>query len=276
MLVADDNRTNRNVLAAILEACGHQVIMATDGDEALDKLEEGGIDILLLDVNMPRLNGIDACSMWRQIEGNRTHLPIIGVTADATSETEEKCLAAGMDLRITKPVDAKLLINLIEQYCGGKPDQSQTPVIAEQPASDPLGKIVPLQNIRNTPFPALNPAQIEYLASIGNNDFVSEMIESFRQDIAEMLPAIKASVTNGDVNQFRFCAHALKSSSNNIGAETLAVLTGKLEKITEAEFYDMGAAYLGKVDSELSRVSQSLDEECKRLSAAPAQKSSAH
>ena len=76
--------------------------MATDGDEALEALEKGGVDILLLDINMPRLNGIDACSMWRQIEGGRQHLPIIGVTADATSETELRCQNAGMDLRNTK------------------------------------------------------------------------------------------------------------------------------------------------------------------------------
>jgi len=71
VLVADDNRTNRNILATILEAAGHEVAMVTDGDEALDALEAESFDILLLDVNMPRLNGIEMCKMWRQIEGSR-------------------------------------------------------------------------------------------------------------------------------------------------------------------------------------------------------------
>ncbi|MFC4292233.1 ATP-binding protein [Sphingorhabdus arenilitoris] len=277
VLVADDNRTNRNVLSAILESAGHKVIMATDGDEALDILEQGGIDIWLLDVNMPRLNGIDACAMWRQIEGNREHLPIIGVTADATSETEEKCLAAGMDLRITKPVDARLLINIIEEYCGAIEPNETAPLSAPgSVASDPLGRVVSLQNRQVSPSSALNPAQIEYLASIGNMKFVAEMIDSFRQDAEEVITDMQKSVAGGDVDQFRFCAHALKSSANNIGAETLAAIAAKLEKITEGEFHEMASTYLQKVEAELLRVRDALDLECKGFSSDVGRTSSAH
>ncbi len=252
ILVADDNRTNRNVLAAILETAGHKVSMVTDGDEALEALERGGYDILLLDVNMPRLNGIDACHMWRQIEGGRSHIPIIGVTADATAETEQGCLNAGMDIRVTKPVDAKKLLALIEHYCSANDD---TPTLGDM---DPLGVVVPLSKMPETSHLVIDPAQLAYLYSIGDDVFVSGMIEGFFDDIQETRPTIQQSVAANDVQLFRFCAHAYKSSANNIGATTLAAICGKFEKITEGDFTENGVFYLSKIEEELTRAEDAL------------------
>ncbi len=252
VLVADDNRTNRNVLAAILEAAGHKVTMVTDGDEALSALEQGGFDILLLDVNMPRLNGIDAASMWRQIEGGRSHLPIIGVTADATSETNERCLAAGMDTRVTKPFDSKKLLSLIDDYTR-KDDVQPAPF-----RNDPMDVVVPLSAIKKGSDTVLDPAQMDYLRSIGDESFVSEMISSFIADITETIEPMRNSVADNDVQQFRFCAHAFKSSAHNIGAVKLGELCGRLENITEGEFNANGAIYLEKVEQAVDNVTNAL------------------
>jgi two-component system, sensor histidine kinase RpfC len=233
VLVADDNRTNRNILAAILEAAGHEVVMVCDGDETLEALENDNFSILLLDVNMPRLDGITACKMWRQIEGGRQHLPIVGVTADATIETEERCLNAGMDLRLTKPVNAQLLLATIDSFCEGNDQHISLP----SPVEDPLQKVVSLTAaIDRDSDVAIDPAQIDYLLSIGDQNFVDEMIDSFFHDAAETLETLDLSVQNQDLNQFRFAAHAMKSCSNNIGAAVLAALCARLEKITEADF----------------------------------------
>ncbi len=251
VLVADDNRTNRNVLAAILETAGHTVTMVTDGDEALDALEKGGFDVLLLDVNMPRLNGIDACRMWRQIEGGRSHLPILGVTADATTENEQNCLNAGMDIRITKPVDAKKLLAVIDEYCGGCAPQSTEISI------DPFNVVVPLSQSRLDPS-AVDATQMAYLLSIGGEGFVNDMIGSFYEDIAETDINIERAIETHDVVQFRFCAHAYKSSANNIGALVLAALCSKYEKVTEADFADHAEAYHDKIKNEIKRVKLAL------------------
>lgn len=233
VLVADDNRTNRNILAAILEAAGHEVALVCDGDEALEALEKDNFDILLLDVNMPRLDGITACKMWRQIEGGRQHLPIVGVTADATIETEERCLNAGMDLRLTKPVNAALLLATIESSCEAAGQNISLP----SPVDDPMGTVVSLAASTETKSQsAIDPAQIAYLLTIGDQNFVDDMIESFFNDAAESLDTLQQSVVDEDLNQFRFAAHAMKSCSNNIGAVILAAICGKLEKITEADF----------------------------------------
>lgn len=256
ILVADDNRTNRNVLAAILQAKGHVVAMATDGDEALEMLEKDQFDILLLDVNMPRLNGIDACRMWRMIEGGRSHMPIIGVTADATAETERLCLDAGMDLRVTKPVMADQLLSAIDNLCG----QTSAPSGASltDASSDPLRVVVSMTEPKAGPCVAIDAAQIEYLKSIGDDAFVSSMIEGFFEDVEESIGPMRQSVDDGDVQEFRFCAHAFKSSANNMGAKTLAALCGKLEKITEGEFEQHGQSYLDRVEVEITRACEEL------------------
>ena len=259
ILVADDNRTNRNVLAAILESAGHKVTMATDGDEALDRLETGHFDALLLDVNMPRLNGIDACMMWRQIEGGRQHLPIIGVTADATPETEQRCLNAGMDCRITKPVNAKQLLSTIASYCdkhdGERHEANQTPV------SDPLDVVVAIDGKSNAANNAIDPAQIDYLWSIGDAHFVGSMVEGFNLDVEETWPQMEAAISSGNVQDFRFSVHALKGASNNIGATKLAAMCGKMEKITEGEFKEHGQHHVKKIETELKRVKHALTSE---------------
>jgi two-component system, sensor histidine kinase RpfC len=267
VLVADDNRTNRNVLAAILESAGHQVVMVTDGDEALEALEKGGIDILLLDINMPRLNGIDACLMWRQIEGDRQHIPIIGVTADATSETEQKCREAGMDLRITKPVDAKLLLASIEQYCAD--GRVLTIDACTLTAGDRTKVVTPISGGSKAGSDAIDPEQIDYLMSIGDNAFVHSMIEGFFEDVEQALEPLRRAVDDGDVSEFRFCAHAFKSSGNNMGAKALTELCGQLEKVTELDFSQNRHAYLESIERELERVIEALNAHAASAFAAP-------
>lgn len=254
VLVADDNRTNRNILAAILENAGHSVTLVCDGDETLEALEKGGFDIVLLDVNMPRLNGIDAARMWRQIEGGRSHVPIVGVTADATMETEERCLAAGMDLRLTKPVNAPLLLATIDNCCGGN-DTLSLPAAAE----DPLTTVIPLHRAHNADADhAVDPAHVDYLRTIGDESFIADMIDSFFADATESLESLKRSVAQGDAAQFRFAAHAMKSCSNNIGATLLGATCAKLEKITEGEFHDAGAGHVATVEDRYARAEAEL------------------
>jgi two-component system, sensor histidine kinase RpfC len=249
VLVADDNRTNRNVLAAILESVGHHVTMVTDGDEALEILEQGHIDILLLDINMPRLNGIEACSIWRQIEGGRQHLPIIGVTADATSETEQKCHNVGMDLRITKPVDAKLLLSSIARLCK---DENSTTADLSSAFDDSDNIVVPITGKSKSHDDAIDSGQIDYLKSIGDQSFLENMVESFFADIEQTLAPLRTAVSTKDLTEFRFCAHALKSSGNNMGAQRLAEFCGRLENVTESDFIEHRNAYLSKIEGELT------------------------
>jgi two-component system, sensor histidine kinase RpfC len=251
VLVADDNRTNRNILSAILETAGHSVTLVCDGDETLEALEKDNFDIVLLDVNMPRINGIDACRTWRESEGSDRYTPIIGVTADATAETEELCLAAGMDLRLTKPVNAKLLLDTIDRYCSKNAE-----VVSHQPYIDqPPANVVEMKpGVSTDGLQSLDLAQIDYLSSIGGDSFVAEMIDGFNADVSESLLAFQTAVDAKDIEKFKYAAHAFKSCSNNIGAALLADMCGKLERISELEFDDNASTHFAAVETELANV----------------------
>ena len=165
--------------------------------------------------------------------------------------TEE---AAGMDLRITKPVDAKLLLSTIEQLCNA--DAEITPVFGNN--SDPLEVVVPLNPDHKPGSDAIDLSQLNYLMSIGDDQFVRGMIEGFFEDAAQSLEPLRLSVHEAKVRDFRFCAHAIKSSSNNMGAKKLAEICGRLERVTEAEFDEHRFVYLEKIESELDKVLETL------------------
>ncbi len=251
ILVADDNRTNRNVLSAILETAGHTVTLVCDGDETVEALKENAFDIVLLDVNMPRMSGIDACRIWREIEGDSGHVPILAITADTTPETEERCLEAGMDLRLTKPVNGKLLLDMIARYC--RSSSGVLPAASQAPKTEASHK----DHDQNAVAKIIDLGQIEYLRSIGGDNFVDEMIDGFKSDIDESYEALQVALENGDVSQFRFAAHAIKSCSNNIGATLLANLCGNIEKLSDTDFECLGSDYLFEVHAErLSALSE--------------------
>ena len=250
ILVADDNRTNRNILATILEAAGHRVNMVVDGQEALDALKVEKFDVLLLDVNMPRLDGIEMCRIWRQIENGQAKMPIIGVTADATDETKKNCIDAGMNFRVTKPVNAKAILKLIDEVCGGETNLRAPANNLNVPSSLAQDNL----SIKPQKLHSIDYDQIAYLQSIGGADFVQDMITGFFEDVVETERQFKHAIQHNDVTQFRFFAHAFKSSANNIGASTLSKLCGEFEAASDADFRANRLAYLDKIEAELKSV----------------------
>jgi two-component system, sensor histidine kinase RpfC len=255
VLVADDNRTNRNILAAILENAGHRVTTVCDGDETVEALKAGGFDIVLLDVNMPRLNGIDACKMWRQIEGDKNHIPIVGVTADATLETEQSCLNAGMDIRLTKPVNAERILSTVKSLCSKTgSDIMETSLCNDDvpPADVYAGHAVDDGEM------IIDTAHFEYLRGIGDETFIREMVTSFFADAQDSIANLSKAVATNDTEYFRFAAHGMKGCSNNIGAAKLASMCDMLENISYEQFDQQGSAHLDAVLAALTVVQSRL------------------
>jgi CheY-like chemotaxis protein len=115
VLLAEDNLINQRLATRLIEKRGHQVILAATGREALAKLEENEIDVVLMDVQMPDMNGLQATTLIREKErGLDRHMPVIALTAHTMKGDREKCLDAGMDSYITKPVNAQELIYVLE------------------------------------------------------------------------------------------------------------------------------------------------------------------
>ncbi|MEJ6593986.1 ATP-binding protein [Parasphingorhabdus sp.] len=255
VLVADDNRTNQMVLHTILSNAGHEVTLVADGEKALEELEQGCFEIVFLDVNMPIMGGIECCRLWRQIEGPRKHVPIIGLTADSTKETEERCLNAGMDLRITKPIEAAKLIEVIASQTADRIDRTERKI-----GSDPLRVVSNIADrIRKAGPPAVDPTQLDYLLSIGDEAFVQSIIEAYLEDASEILTAFSKSVADGSVDDFRFHAHAFKSGGANVGANFLVETCSKLEVITEREFSERRFEYLAKIEQQVADIRDCLE-----------------
>ena len=211
VLVADDNDINRRVVRKILERSGHRVSVVEDGDQAVDAMEAEPFDLVLMDVNMPGMNGLEATRLFRMAMPASPRLPILALTADATADTQRKCLEAGMDGCITKPVTPARLIATINDLMGEGPAPAQdsgVSLIADHPRFP-------------STTPTLDPAVLSELRTLGGAAFVAELLEGFIADAHTLIDRIDASVDAHDMTGFRFELHALCSSAANIGAVSL-------------------------------------------------------
>ena len=122
ILLAEDNRTNQILATRLLEKRGHDVVVAGSGEEALEALEKQAFDLVLMDVQMPTMDGLQATRAIRKAElKSGKHIPIIAMTAHAMVGDMERCLEAGMDDYITKPIRPHQLVELLERYTAGTP-----------------------------------------------------------------------------------------------------------------------------------------------------------
>jgi signal transduction histidine kinase/CheY-like chemotaxis protein len=138
ILVAEDNAVNQKLITSILEKRGHMVVVANDGRSALAAMERQRFDVVLMDVQMPEMDGFEATALIRTQEHQTgAHLPVIALTAHAMAGDQEKCLAAGMDDYLSKPLKAHELYAAIDRWCGG--DAFQNTPTPQLPANFPKG-----------------------------------------------------------------------------------------------------------------------------------------
>jgi len=116
ILLAEDNLVNQRVAVSILEKAGHRVTVANNGRQALNRWSEQAFDLILMDVQMPEIDGFEATAIIRKKERPTEHIPIIALTAHAMKGDQERCLAAGMDAYLSKPIDAHQLVELVSRY----------------------------------------------------------------------------------------------------------------------------------------------------------------
>jgi CheY-like chemotaxis protein len=122
VLLAEDNRVNQKLACRLMEKGGHRVVVAANGREALEALNKQRFDLVVMDVSMPEMDGFEAVAAIRAREaGNGAHLPIIAMTAHAMKGDRERCLAAGMDGYVSKPVQSKELFQVIDSLLPAAP-----------------------------------------------------------------------------------------------------------------------------------------------------------
>jgi two-component system sensor histidine kinase RpfC len=248
ILLVDDNRVNRMVISRLLEAGGHHVTQASQGEEALDLLEQAEFDLVAMDLNMPVMDGIEATKIYRMASLDRPHLPIIALTADATEYGRQRSLEAGMDAYVTKPVNAAALLDLIDRLLDGKP-------LAASSARD-LPKAPEPAAVQ--PSSILHLKMLEDLALLGGKEFVGEVIATFITDSANHLRNLEQQAAQVDAAAFRDSLHALRSCASNVGAAALSGRCGTWHGISQDRLRQDGPQIMRQLTEELEAAKAAL------------------
>ncbi len=211
VLLAEDNVINQKLAATILQKMGHIVTIAENGEEALSKIENSHFDVILMDIQMPEMDGFQATRAIREKEkGSGGHIPIFAMTAHAMSGDREKCLAEGMDGYISKPINADELVENIDRLVSQREATSQGAFSNVQ-----TGEIVDK---------ALLISRVG-----GDIELLDELVDLFMKNSSRMLSAVEQAVHEGRAETIEKAAHSLKGSVGNFAAERAFQAAMKLE-----------------------------------------------
>lgn len=241
VLVADDNAVNRRVVTRILEHAGHEVVTVHDGEQALDVLASGAVDIAILDVNMPLLSGIETARLHLFSARPEIRVPILGLTADGTPETAAQCLAAGMAACLVKPLRSAALLDALDKVLASRErDQTGRRPMTPRPIS-------------TESTPPLDLQALADLAEVGGEAFVAGVVRDFIEDTERIIAQLQAALMADDLTKFRAQAHALCSSATNVGARGLRELCYPWQTLSAAEMDETGPALLQLLRGEWAR-----------------------
>jgi two-component system sensor histidine kinase/response regulator len=256
VLVVEDNSVNQLVALGQLQRLGHEGIVAAGGLEAVELLREQTFDLVLMDCQMPDIDGYEATRRIRQLDGPAARTPIIAITAHALAGEREKCLAAGMNDYLAKPVSLEQLGAVIRLWAS-KSSNLQT----EETESFDGDEQQVLDRERVSSFLAISRQQ---------EGFLDGLVRTFRQDVPSRLDALRAAASIGDAHDLALAAHALKSSSGSVGARRMYVVCSQIEQAARAGRIDGAAAAIEQLSAEFTRVMSAYDGIIRRSGKHPA------
>jgi len=224
ILLAEDNVINQRVAVGLLSARGHRVTIANNGQEAIDALAREPFDFVLMDLQMPVLDGLGAIRAIRASEKNTgRHVPVAAMTADAMVGDRERCLSAGMDDYISKPIRPDELFRIIEKFA-----QLTTP-------SDPQASAPEPTKGADSPQPAFVAESLvdwdaARTAMNGDDGLLCEIVRAFLEESGAMLATLEQAVLSGDPARVRLHAHSLKGAVSHLGIKRALATAGELER----------------------------------------------
>ena len=255
ILVAEDNRVNRTVAVKLLEALGHEVGLAEDGEKALDAIQKREFDLIFMDVNMPVLDGIEATRLLRYAEMGKKYTPVIALTADATPGARERCLAAGMDDVVHKPISKASLSHVIDRLAVTRPgfgegSRTEDPETSEAANGD--REVATHPRFQNARPAILDLEKLEELKELDESgEFLADVAGEFIEDAASLVESFRPAVASGDIALFRDINHALRSCAANVGALRIFRQCDKNRKFTSDDLKKKGTAFVDELESDL-------------------------
>ncbi len=250
VLLAEDNAVNQEVAMALLKAMGCSAVLAQNGLEALEAARREPFDLIFMDVQMPEMGGLEATEklrQWEQAQGRRT--PIVAMTAYAMKGDAERCLHAGMDDVVTKPVSARSIADAIRRWAGpasGSPPHGCSVQCATMPArteanaaasntAPPVARAL-LQaepaGVAQPDVPACEPLNLDDLLQrcLSNPGIVDSVLVAFQRSTEKLMADLVQTIESGDMVTACRHAHTLKGAAANISAETLRAAALKVEQ----------------------------------------------
>ncbi|MEJ7848139.1 MAG: PAS domain S-box protein [Pyrinomonadaceae bacterium] len=220
ILIAEDNMVNREVAVSQLDALGYSADIVVNGKEAVEAVGKSGYEIVFMDCQMPVMDGFEATAKIRRFEGESRHCIIIAMTANALEGDREKCLAAGMDDYLSKPVRIDALRAMLERWDPPNvsiPESSESePDLSADYVNESIDLAV-LESFKDFQRP-------------GEPDLVENLISLFVEDTCTNMSALHYAIIEKDESEIKRLAHQIKGSAGNIGAYNMAGICGLLEQ----------------------------------------------
>jgi len=241
ILVVEDSPVNQRLAVGLLEKWGHAVTVAGNGYEGLDALERGQFDLVLMDVQMPELDGLQAAAIIRQRESQRGgHVRIVATTAHAIKGDRERCLQSGMDGYLSKPIRPRELYEIVAQSAA---DADEVEAIVLDDASHAAAA---------APLPYREDEALRRVA--GDREHLKLLVAAFFEECPRLMAELQAGISNGDAARLRRAAHTLRGSASIFGADDVAETAGKLEAAAQNGGLENGRQSLEVLERQLARL----------------------
>ena len=239
ILLAEDSIVNQKLAVGILERHRHLVTVANNGHEVLDMLEGRRFDVILMDIQMPKMDGLQAARAIRSAEADsERHVPIIAMTAHAMEGDREACMDAGMDDYLAKPIRAAQLYTIIHKHVGA----------ATQAGS---------QDAAGTPQRVID-WKIAMQTVQGDYDLLCDLLDSFLVEGPALMQRIERAVTSDDIDDLRIAAHTIKSSFRYFGASKAQQIASELEMLARGGSVDRAVGQASELSAMWSDVENDL------------------
>jgi two-component system, sensor histidine kinase and response regulator len=213
ILLAEDNPANQKLATYILQDRGHVLEIAGNGQQAIDLSEQNCYDVILMDVEMPGMNGLEAAAVIRKREAGGRRVPIIAMTAHAMKGDRERCLTAGMDGYLSKPIDGHEMIALVEGLAAGG-------VAPRVPSHRPTADV-------------FDP-ELALKLCFNNQKMLGEMMQSFFDESHSLLSQMRTALLNGDLAEVGQLGHRMKGTVLYLGAEQAKQAASRVERFCKS------------------------------------------
>jgi CheY-like chemotaxis protein len=256
ILVAEDNLTNQEIVKQLLERAGHRVMLAGDGEVALDLYESSQPDLAILDFNMPERNGLEVTKAIRAMEASGVRLPIMILSASVTADARERARRAGADEFIGKPYEASALLHTIDRM-SRRARNAERNVNHAATSTEKIGDI---HDLRVANAPLVDDARLDEIRKIAADpQFLTRLVVGFRNDLTRLIASLSDVLNNSQLAQVSDVTHAIKGASLGIGAARLAAIAVELEEHSAAGRQDAAQAAYSRLQRCFDETSLNLE-----------------